>query len=934
MIKKMLTAAFMLVASIGASAQVQQLPLNGDVKHGTLPNGLQYFILHNELPKERANFYIAQKVGSTLETPEQLGLAHFLEHMAFNGTTNYPGKSMLNYLQSKGIRFGADINAYTDFDETVYNIDNVNTKDAALMDSVLLAIHDWSCEILLEEDEINAERGVIEEEWRSRNDAQSRMIEAVLPQIYEEYNYQQTPIGKMEIVRNFPPEAIRAYYKKWYRPDQQGIVIVGDFDAAEMEKKVIAMFSPIPMPENAAERTYPTVSDNKEPIYVFFDDPEFQMPMARLAFKSDKTPFEMRNSIQGYVGDIILPKVISMLINNRLSEYQQKPECQYANAGVLFGNYWVSKTKDAFTIVAIGKNEIKNALKDAVAIVARACKTGFTDSELERVRDEMLASAEKLYNERNNTKTSALASKLIRHFVDNVPAAGAEMDYQIMKQVLPSLPVQAINQVVAQLLTPENQVLVIAQPKNDNFTVVTKEEILPVVENTINAEYEAYVDEKITEPLIAKLPKAGTIKTEKAGEFGTTVFTLSNGVKVVVKPTDFKADEIRMNAFKNGGFKSYPESQAANVKLIEDAYETSKLGPFDSNTLRKYLAGKNVSLSYGIGALTNALNGNTTKKDLPTLMELVYATFTELNADEANYKNMVEKNRDYIVNKDKNPNQIFSNHVTAALYGNNPMFKDVDVATLDAANYNEMLAMLKESMANAADYTFIFVGNVDVETLKPLLEQYIATLPSKGKKGSVKDVTPISFASGKINDVFKQPMAVPATMVFGVYSGNNVPYNSENSVKVSLVGNLLRTIYTNTLREEEGGTYSPYAGATFSADKKQWGIVSQFSTNAAQQEKLITRANEEFLKLLANGTDATEFNKVKEAAIKQYENNIRENGYWLSSLYEYELGYDMISGHKAAIENLTLESLNAFMKNLYNGQNLIDVVMEGVEAGK
>lgn len=932
MIKKMLSAALMLVASLGVSAQVQQLPLNADVKHGTLPNGLQYFILRNELPKERANFYIAQKVGSTLETPEQLGLAHFLEHMAFNGTTNYPGKNMLNYLQSKGIRFGADINAYTDFDETVYNIDNVNTKDAALMDSVLLAIHDWSCEILLEEDEINAERGVIEEEWRSRNNAQSRMIEAVLPQIYEEYNYQQTPIGKMEIVRNFPPEAIRAYYKKWYRPDQQGIVIVGDFDVAEMEKKVIAMFSPIPMPENAAERTYPTVSDNKEPIYAFFDDPEYQMPMARLSFKSDKTPFEMRNSIQGYVGDIILPSVISRLINNRLNEYLQKPECQYAFAGVAFENYWVSKTKDAFTITAIGKNEIKKALQDAVAIVARACKTGFTDSELERVRDEMLSAAEKSYNERNNTKTEVLAKKLIRHFVDNTPNAGAEMDYQIMKQVLPSLPVQAINQVVAQLLTPENQVLVIAQPKNDSFTVVTREEILPVIENTLNAEYEAYVDEKITDPLIAKLPTPGSVKAQKAGEFGTTVFTLSNGVKVVVKPTDFKADEIRMNAFKNGGYKSYPESQAANVKLMEDAYENSKLGPFDSNTLRKYLAGKNVSLSYGIGPMTNVLSGNTTKKDLPTLMELVYATFTDLNADEANYKNMIEKNRNYIENRDKDPNQIFSNHVTAALYGNNPMFKDVDIATFEAANYNEMLAMLKESMANAADYTFIFVGNVDVETLKPLLEQYIATLPSKGKKGTVKDVTPISFASGKIKDVFKQPMAVPATMVFGVYSGTNVPYNSENSVKVSLVGNLLRTIYTNTLREEEGGTYSPYAGSTFSADRKQWGIVSQFSTNAAQQEKLITRANEEFVKLLANGTDATEFNKVKEAAIKQYENNIRENGYWLSSLYEYELGYDMISGHKAAIENLTIESLNAFMKNLYNGQNLIDVVMEGVEA--
>ena len=304
----------MFVVAFAQMPQLTPLPLKPEVKSGVLPNGLTYYILHNEQPKDRANFYIAQKVGSTLETQEQLGLAHFLEHMAFNGTTHYPGKDMLNYLQSKGIRFGADINAYTSFDETVYNINNVITTDKPLMDSVLLVIRDWCDGILLEESEIDAERGVINEEWRSRSDAGNRMYTAILPQIFQEYQYQQMPIGKMEVVMNFKPEVLRAYYKKWYRPDQQGIVIVGDFDADEMEKKVKELFSTVKMPENAAPREYVAVSDNEKPIYVHFEDPELKSTTVMTFFKSDKTPWEMRNTVQGYLSDGLIKTILISMI--------------------------------------------------------------------------------------------------------------------------------------------------------------------------------------------------------------------------------------------------------------------------------------------------------------------------------------------------------------------------------------------------------------------------------------------------------------------------------------------------------------------------------------------------------------------------------------------------------------------------------------------
>ncbi len=937
MIKRLLSAALVLVSAFMAGAQapqMQPLPLNPDVKHGTLPNGMQYFILHNELPKERANFYIAQKVGSTLETEDQLGLAHFLEHMAFNGTKNYPGKNMLNYLQSKGIRFGADINAYTAFDETVYNIDNVPTTDKALMDSVLLVLHDWSGSILLEESEINAERGVIEEEWRMRSDAMNRMYIDILPKIYKEYQYQQMPIGKMEIVRNFPPEALRAYYKKWYRPDQQGIVIVGDLDAAEMEKKVIDLFSKIPMPENAAERTYPSVSDNKEPIYAFFQDSELQFPMAMVAFKFEKIPFEMRNTLPGYLQDNVIFRVLSRLINNRLNEYKQNPECKYASAAIYFGDFFVSKTKGAVNIRVIGKDEIKEALAEAMGIIARACKTGFTDSELERVRSQMLSEYENMFNERNNTRSGNLANELIRHFVDNEPAPGIEEEYKLMQQYLPAFPVEAFNESAKQLLTQENQVIVVSQPQKDGAIQLTSEEIVPIVNNALTAEYEAYVDEVITEPLIAKLPKPGKITEETAGKFDTKEFKLSNGVKVIVKPTDFKADEVRMIAFKEGGKRSYAASEAANVLLAGDAFSLSKFGNFDTKTLRKYLAGKNASVSYSIGAVLNRLSGSSTAKDLPVLMELVYTAFTNLNPDQQTYQAQIDQAKTFYANQDKDPMEVFKRKLAATRYGDNPMFMPETLATLEAANYPEMLEMVKKSLSNAADYTFVFVGNVDMDTFKPLVEQYLATLPSTGKKEVLKNLTSINQVKGQKVCDFKQPMKTPSTMILDIYSGYNIPYNIDNDVKMSLLGSILGNIYTETLREEEGGTYSPAATAYMDSETGVWNILYQVQTNAAMQQKLMDRAHDELMKLLQNGATEEQFKKVKEAEMKQYEINVRKNGYWLNNLLSYARGIDDISGHKAAIENITLADFNKFMKNLYNGDNRIQVIMEGVEESK
>lgn len=935
MVKKIFSLAFLLMCVLTMSAQTP-LPLNPQVRHGVLPNGLSYYLLKNTEPEGRANFYIAQKVGSTLENQDQLGLAHFLEHMAFNGSKNFPGKNMLNYLQSKGIRFGADINAYTSFDETVYNINSIPTSDEALMDSVLLALHDWSCALSLEGDEIEAERGVIHEEWRSRNDANTRMFNAVLPQLFDEYQYAQMPIGTMEVVLNFPHEALRSYYEKWYRPDQQGIVIVGDFDVDVMEKKVIDLFSKIEMPENAAERTYPPVSDNVEPKYITFEDPELQRTLIQLSFKKEKLPFEFRNSVEGYVQSYVIESILSAMINNRLSEMSQKADCPFVYAGVSFDNYWVAKTKYSFNVTIIPKDDVKSAFEVAMSEIVRACKTGFNDSELQRVKDQMLSRYEKMYNEREKTDSDDRAQEIIRHFIDNEPAPGIEAEYQMMQQMLPMIPVQIFNDFAKQILTKENQVLLVSQPQVEGKTLPAKEEMLSILDNAMNAEYEAYVDEVITDPLIEKMPKKGKIKKEYKGKFGTTVMELSNGAKVIVKPTDYAADQIAFNAFSIGGQFNALENKEANpseLKLISAAVEASKFGTFDNIKLRKYLAGKNVGISFQMGKAIDNIYGQSTVKDLETMLQLNYLYFTDIRPDAETYNATIEQYRAMLKNAEKNPNTIFMDNVYKTWYDNNPIYTQLKYADLDAANYETMLNVAKKHLDNAADYTFTFVGNVDIDALRPLVEQYIATLPANKKKHD-KLVYTGSQAKGQIVNDFKQEMETPSVQVFNVYSDNNIAYSIENEVKLSLLSDVLDIVYTNTLREEEGGTYSPATQAMINPFNNEWTVLYMFVTGDDSKEKLCKRAHEEFLKLLAEGTNEENFNKVKDAALNQYQINSKNNSYWQEAIYQNEMGQDVATNHEAAIKNLTLEEFNAFIKNLYNGNNRMQVIMNGIPVVK
>lgn len=934
MMKKLLGVTLTLLTLIGcgvANAQnpMEPLPINPKVKTGVLPNGLTYYVLHNEEPKGKANFYIAQKVGSTLENQDQLGLAHFLEHMAFNGTKNYPGKKMLEYLQSKGIRFGADINAYTGFDETVYNIDNIPTSDDALVDSVLLVLRDWSCDILLEDTEIDNERKVIQEEWRAREGASMRYFRGLLPAVYQESQYHQLPIGSMDVVMNFPYQAIKDYYHKWYRPDQQGIVVVGDFDADAMEAKIVKLFSSIVMPEDAAPRVYAEVADNDEPIYFAYQDKEAPTINVTVSFKEDKAPREMRNTLAVMMSDN-LKTLITMMLNERLHEYGQKADCPYVSARVGFGNFLISSTKDAFDIDITAKTDAVAATKAAMEIVAQAMKTGFTDSEYTRAKDELLANYEKMYNERDKTRTSVLAREIIRHFVDNEAMPGIEKEYEMLQALTSMVDIATINQVCGTILTPGNQVITLFQPEKDGSVLPTREAMLEAVEGSINKTYEAYVDDVITEPLVAKLPKVGKIKkkTENA-TLGTTEYILSNNVKVIVKSTDFAADQILMTAIKKGGKETFAPAQASNCICFEDAISASNVGSFDRMKLNKYLAGKQLKLNFSNGNQYYEWNGETTVKDLNTFMELLYANFTLLKPNKEQYDTDMAKAIAQIKMYANMPQIAMQDSVYATWYNHDPRVVGIpSVEAIESADYDAMYSKAKSVLSNAADYTFIFTGNIDAATFEKSICQYIATLPAGGK--SVKaPVYPIKWTEGEVNNVFKTKMATPSTTIYYIIS-QEAPYDVNTEVRVRMAGQILGNIYTNTIREEVGGAYSPHAQGDLNPSVGEWFMLAVIQTNAEQQQLVLDMAKKYMNEMLANGVSEEDFSKVKGAMMNQYDINLRKNNSWDSWLTSYVIGRDKITGQKAAIENLTLEEFNAWLKGLYNGKNALLIMQEGV----
>ncbi|MCD8185742.1 MAG: insulinase family protein [Rikenellaceae bacterium] len=625
------------IFSCAAMAQApQQLPIDPQVRVGVLDNGLTYYIRHNELPKDRAEFHIAQKVGSMQEEESQRELAHFLEHMAFNGTTHFPDKTMLEYLESIGAKFGANVNAYTSFDETVYTLMNIPVTRPGIVDSCLLILYDWSCGIALVDEEIDNERGVIHEEWRTGQSAQMRIFDQILPVIFEGSRYgHRLPIGLMEVVDHFPYQDIRDYYHKWYRPDLQGLIIVGDIDVDYVEAKIKAMFSDIPLDDDRAERIYHEVPDNREPIVALATDKEMKNVRTTILYKKDIFPREYRNTPDYYV-DGYLQSMISSMLNTRYSELVQSPDPPFLSAGTFSGAIMgITKTKDAFNVVAISdEDHIERGLRTVVQEVQRAVQHGFTPSEYERARANFLNGMESAYNEREKQRNSSYTDEYTRAFLDGEPIPGIELEYNLFNQLAPMLPVEAVNEYMKTLVTDDNIIITVQGPEKEGLVYPSREEILTIFREATETRMEPYREEVSDEPLISEFPQPGTIvKTEKDTIFDATVWTLSNGATVVVKPTTFKNDQIVMTGFSPGGTSVIDDRYIRELNFINSAPALGGLGNFSAVNLGKVLAGRNATASAGLGELTQNVSARCAPRDLETMMQLVYLQFTGVRQD-------------------------------------------------------------------------------------------------------------------------------------------------------------------------------------------------------------------------------------------------------------------------------------------------------------
>ncbi len=953
----LLAAIFSIAAfaqPLQLSTEFTPLPIDPQLRYGKLANGLTYYIRQNSEPRDRADFYIAQRVGSMQEEENQRGLAHFLEHLAFNGTKHFPGKSMLNYLESIGAKFGANVNAYTSFDETVYNLSDIPTTRNGIIDSCLLVLHDWACAISLNEPEIEAERPVIIEEWRTRNTGQMRIYESLIPQLYPDSRYaNRMPIGDTAIIANFPPQQLRDYYHKWYRPDLQGIIIVGDFDPDLMESKVKHLFGSIEPHKNPAERIYFPVQDNTDPIVAIAVDKELPNASVTVYYKHNVIPEEMRNTVTAAMMSYIY-SVSSSMLNSRLDEIVQKPNPPFIAARADDGRFFISATKDAFTIRAIcAESNSEVALQRIMEEVQRFKQHGFTASEYERARAQFLSGYENAFNERNRHTNSAYVQEYVDHFLNGGFIPGIEIEYQLYKKLAPEIPVEQVNQVMQNYIGDKNMAISMQFPEKNGFTTPTNNEILSIYDIVKDIDLEPYEDVVLNQPLISELPHGKKIvRTVEEPRFGATVWTLENGATVVIKQTDFKEDEIMMKAVSLGGNSLVADINAPEIKTFNEIISLGGLANFSAIDLQKLLAGKRAGASLELNTYSEAVNASCSPKDLETMMQLIYLNFTAPRKDIDAFRSYTARLKDYLQNNEMNPMTIFGDSLTSSLFPNNIRAKRLKSEDVDRIVYESVLRIQHDRFKYASDFTFIFVGNIDKEKLKPLVEQYIGALKgsnasknSNARRGFLAKLLPPAKdpgesetyrdlkmypRSGIFENRFRREMQTPKVTVAAIYSAK-IKYSLENAITMSMLKNLLDIVYTEKIREEQGGTYGVSVSGTItpSPPKDLCMLQIAFDTNKEQSEQLLKKAHEILKDMSINEPDQESFAKAKEYMLKQHAQNLRTNGYWLSALNTYYLwDADMAAGYEETLQSITPSKVAFLIQQILTQRNLTEVIME------
>lgn len=915
-------------------AQQGKIDNDNTIRKGILPNGMTYYIRHNAQTKGVADFYIAQKVGSILEEKRQRGLAHFLEHMAFNGTKHFPGNTLqpgiVAWCESVGIKFGANLNAYTSVDQTVYNISAAPVTREGVIDSCLLILNDWSHELLLTDKEIDKERGVIEEEWRTRRSgmAMQRLSEQAMPVIYAGTKYSDCmPIGNIDIVRTFPYNDLRDYYSKWYRPDLQAIIVVGDINEDKIEEKIKKLFAKIPLPQNPAHRIYYPIGNNEKMILYTATDKEQPTVNFTLYMKRDVTPKQERNTIQNYADDY-KTNILRMAINDRLEELSRTKNAPFISASVRSGNFFLASTKDAFELSGVLKEgKAIEAIQLLVGEVERARANGITIDELKRGKAEMLSYAENDYNDRSNRRNGEFVEQCVQNFLEETPIIEPEKELEMVRKLDKTVTIDDVNALAKTIITNQNQVVTMFGPDKNTFKMPTNSSIENAILKAQKQHYTPYKTQNtLTERLITKLPKPGSIISERTYKYGYTEFTLSNGLKVYVRPTNFEPDEVNLKLFSLGGKNIYPDSEMPNLTYLMAGATIGGVAQYNDLTLEKMLAGKTATVTPFIDNDTRGMAGTSNVKDTKTLLELVYLYFTQPRKDPQAFKNLMEQQQEFLTNAHVNPMLAYNDTLHKVAYATNRM-ASMNKEQLKRVNYNRIMHIYKELFANAANFKLILTGNININKLRPLLCQYIATLPSNNAKETIGTYEP-KLVDGKKTYIFHKKQTTPTAITTIVIKGK-MEYNNRNELLMDAIGQLLRIVYTEKVREDKGGTYSVQASGDLQHHPNDEALLRiAFQTDPQKYNSLIPIVYKELEKMATEGPSQQDLDKVKAYELKVYNQVLRMNNYWEYVLYtDLYNGIDVDTDFRYIVENMTCDDIRTTLRNLLNQNNCIEVTM-------
>ncbi len=919
---------FFIAAILVATLSFGQTPLPNDpaVKVGKLDNGMTYYIRHNDQPAQRAEFYLATDVGAFQEEDHQDGLAHFLEHMCFNGTKNFPGKSLLEWLQSIGAEFGRNINASTGFEQTQYMLNNIPVTRESIVDSCLLILHDYSHFVTCDPVEIDAERGVILEEKRTRTDAGWRIFEKSLPYYYGDTPYaKRTLIGSEEQLRTFSPESLTSFYESWCRPDLQAVIVVGDIDVDAVEAKIKTIFADIPAPVNPKEKVLHKIPDNEEPIVGVLTDPELTSSSIEILWKSEPLPKELMNTDIAFMTGI-LKSYVRLIMSERFTDITSKPDAPFLGASFFVGNLCNSCDATCGN-VSFRDGDAINAFTAFMTEVEKMKRYGFTDAEVQRAKDNIISAYEKAAEAASTRKNAEYVRPLLNNFYENSSYLEPEMALQFAQMICAQLNTQILNQFVAHLTSDNNTIILYNGPEKEGLINPTEQQFKDVLAAVKVAEIAANAEESLNEPFISGNLKGSKVKKTRETVYEATEWTLKNGVKVIVLPTQHKKDQVIFNLYKNGG-KTLVATE--DMPSLEDNIwalylQNSGISKFAGTQVSKMLAGKNLSVTPFISGTTHGVQGTSTPKDFETALQLVYLYFADPRFDENEYNTGIEQIKALLPNVAKSPDFIFSQEMDRILY-NSPRIPVLNEEMLNKASLATLEKIYRELFKDASGATLRIVGNVNPEEIKPLVEKYIGSI-AKGKKATkIVDENVITFVKGQVAETVPLPMETPKSTVSQVYTAY-MPIDTKTEVTLSVANYVLDMIYTKTIREEEGGTYGvgTYMGGQRTPEERVI-IQVQFDTNPELAEKLGNLAIKGLKELAENGPDQDMFNK----AIENFKKNIPEsrisNSYWSSNIdkyYRYGIDYD--AEYEAAVNSVTPEDIKTVLQAVLAQNNLIQV---------